>query len=40
LSFVPKPEKKAEWRQIRLQSEIADVDLISAGRVWVSAEEK
>jgi hypothetical protein len=40
LSFVPKPEKKAGWRQIRLQSEIADVDLISAGRVWVAAEEK
>ena len=40
LSFVPKPEKKAGWRQIRLQSEIADVDLISAGRVWVSAEGK
>jgi len=40
LTFVPKPEKKAGWRQIRLQSEIADVDLISAGRVWVAAEEK
>lgn len=40
LSFLPKPEKKAGWRQIRLQSEIAGVDLISAGRVWVPAEEK
>jgi len=40
LSFLPKPEKKAGWRQIRLQSEIAGVDLISAGRVWVAAEEK
>ena len=40
LSFRPKPEKKAGWRQIRLQSEITGVDLISAGRVWVQAEEK
>ena len=40
LSFVPKPEKKAGWRQIRLQSEISGVDLISAGRVWVTAEAK
>jgi len=40
LSFLPKPEKKAGWRQIRLQSEITGVDLISAGRVWVAAEEK
>lgn len=37
LSFVPKPEKKAGWKQIRLQSEVPNVDLISAGRVWVSA---
>lgn len=40
LSFLPKPEKKAGWRQVRLQSEIPGVDLISAGRVWVAAEEK
>ena len=40
LSFLPKPEKKAGWRQIRLQSEVSGVDLISAGRVWVQAEPR
>ena len=40
LTFQPKPEKKPGWRQIRLQSEVSGVDLISAGRVWVQAEPR
>jgi len=38
LGFLAKPGKKAAWRQIRLKTEVSNVDLISAGRVWISAE--
>jgi VWFA-related protein len=37
LSFLARPEKKAGWRQVRLMTEIHEVDLVSAGRVYVSA---
>jgi hypothetical protein len=37
LSFLAKPGKKAEWRKIRLMTEIHGVDLVSAGRVFVPA---
>jgi hypothetical protein len=40
LTFVPKPEKKSGFQQIKLRSEVADVDLVSAGRVWVKAEPR
>jgi hypothetical protein len=40
LSFLAKPPKKASWQQIRLKTEVPDVDLISAGRVWVSPEQR
>jgi hypothetical protein len=36
LGFLAKPEKKAGWQQIRLSTEIPNVDLVSAGRVYVS----
>ena len=36
LEFLAKPPKKAGWVQIRLRTEVQNVDLISAGRVWVS----
>lgn len=36
LSFLAKPPKKAGWQQIRLRTEVPNVDLVSAGRVWVS----
>jgi len=36
LAFIPKPEKKSGWRQVRLSTEVANVDLISAGRVYVT----
>lgn len=36
LEFLAKPPKKAGWAQIRLRTEVPNVDLVSAGRVWVS----
>ncbi len=36
LEFLAKPPKKAGWAQIRLRTEVQNVDLVSAGRVWVS----
>ncbi len=36
LTFVPKPQKKAGWQSIRLGTEVKDIDLVSAGRVWVT----
>lgn len=36
LSFLAKPPKKAGWAQIRLRTEVQGVDLVSAGRVWVT----
>jgi len=38
LGFVPKPPKKSGFVSIRLRSEVQGVDLISPGRVYVSAE--
>jgi len=38
LTFLAKPPKRAGWQQIRLKTEVPDVDLVSAGRVWVSPE--
>jgi len=38
LTFLAKPQKKAGWQQVRLRTEMADVDLISAGRVYVLPE--
>jgi len=38
LTFLAKPQKKAGWQQVRLRTEVPDVDLISAGRVYVSPE--
>jgi hypothetical protein len=40
LSFIPKPEKKSGFRNVRLSTEVPNVDLISAGRVWVQASEQ
>jgi len=37
LRFLAKPQKKSGWQRIRLVTEIPDVDLVSAGRVWVPA---
>lgn len=36
LEFLAKPPKKAAWAQIRLRTEVPNVDLVSAGRAWVS----
>src|SRR5579871_2836672 len=36
LTFVPKPQKKAGWQTIRLGTEVKGIDLVSAGRVWVT----
>jgi hypothetical protein len=40
LSFLAKPPKKAGWAQFRLKTEVQNVDLVSAGRVWVSPEQR
>jgi len=36
LTFMAKPPKKAGWQQVRLRCEVSKVDLVSAGRVYVS----
>jgi hypothetical protein len=36
LTFMAKPPKKAGWQQVKLRCEIGNVDLVSAGRVWVT----
>jgi hypothetical protein len=38
LTFLAKPPKKAGWQQVRVGTEVPKVDLISAGRVWVTPE--
>ena len=38
LTFLAKLPKKAGWQQVRLGTEVQGVDLVSAGRVWVSLE--
>ena len=35
LTFLPKPEKRAGWHNVRLTTEVPNVDLVSAGRVYV-----
>jgi len=35
LGFVPKAETKASWHNVRLRTEVPNVDLVSAGRVYV-----
>jgi hypothetical protein len=39
LTFLAKPPKKAGWQQVRLGTEVPNVDLISAGRVYVTPEK-
>jgi hypothetical protein len=36
LTFVAKPPKKAGWQTVRIRTEVPNVDLVSAGRVYVS----
>jgi len=40
LTFLAKLPKKAGWQTVKLRTEVPKVDLISAGRVWVSPEGK
>ena len=37
LTFLAKPPKKSGWQKVRLASEVPNVDLISADRVYVPA---
>ena len=39
VTFVPKPEKKAGMRKIKVQTEVPNAELISADKVWVPASE-
>jgi len=39
LTFLAKPQKKAGFQQVRITTEVPNVDLISARRVWVPATE-
>jgi len=36
LGFIPKPETKPGWQRVRVATEVPNVDLVSAGRVYVS----
>jgi len=38
LSFLAKPPKKSGWQQIRIRTEVPNVDLVSAGRIWLNVE--
>ncbi|HTW59344.1 MAG TPA: hypothetical protein VMD99_14525 [Terriglobales bacterium] len=40
LTFLAKPPKKAGFVQVRLRTEVQSVDLVSAGKVWVSPERQ
>ena len=39
LAFLAKPQKKSGWQKVRLKSEVPNVDLVSAGRVYVMAQQ-
>ncbi|MFZ0732716.1 MAG: hypothetical protein WAM79_10370 [Candidatus Sulfotelmatobacter sp.] len=39
LGFLAQPRKKAGWQHIRLTTELPGVDLVSAGRVYVPAQQ-
>lgn len=36
LTFLPQPRQKSDWQQVRITTEVHGVDLVSAGRVYVS----
>jgi hypothetical protein len=40
LTFIPQPQKKAGWQRVRVTTEVPNVDLVSAGKIYVSAEPK
>jgi hypothetical protein len=40
LTFLATPPKKAGFVQVKISTEVQNVDLISAGRVWVPAAER
>jgi len=39
LTFVPKPEKKAGIRRVKVQTEVPNAELVSADKIWVPASE-
>jgi len=39
LAFIPKPQKKSGWQKVRLTTEVPKVDLVSAGRVYVTVKQ-
>jgi hypothetical protein len=36
LGFIPKPQTKPGWQKVRVATEVPNVDLVSAGRVYVT----
>ena len=40
LTFLAKPPKKAGFASVKITTEVQNVDLVSAGRVWVPAPER
>ena len=38
LTFLAKPDKKARWHSIKLRTELHDVDLVGADKVYVPAQ--
>jgi hypothetical protein len=39
LTFVPKPEKKAGMRRVKVETEVPNAELVSADKVWVPASQ-
>ena len=40
LTFLPQPQKKSGWQRVRVTTEVPNVDLVSAGKIYVSGVEK
>ncbi len=40
LTFVPKPEEKAGFRSVKLQTEVSNAELAAADRVYVPATQQ
>ena len=40
LTFLAKPPKRAGWQKVRVRTEVPNVDLVSADKVWVSIESQ
>ena len=37
LTFLAKPQKKADWQKVRVRTEVSNADLVAADKAWVEA---